>query len=165
MRRQEARGAQNAQRVVREIPGGDLAQSPGGEVREAAERVEPSPLPEIERHRVDGEVATLQVFVDRRAFDFRQIHFPLSRHAEDPRRGRRKSDRAAETRALHGARDTLGIGGDRGVDFGHGAAEQKIARGSPHDPDALTEPGADPRERGELRPPREGRRGASRPLK
>ena len=65
-RRDEARGAQHAQRVVaeRDLGRQRRAQPLRREVGEAAERVDELGLVERERHRVDGEVAAREVGLD-----------------------------------------------------------------------------------------------------
>jgi hypothetical protein len=139
VRRDKTRGAKNPQGILRE----DCTERPRAAFRptsrRGSRRGRASAAPRDRGHRVDGEVAPPEVRLDRRAFDLREVDLPLSRHAENPRRGRGELDRPAEARALHRPRDPPGIGGHGGVDFEHLAPELEVARGASYDPDFLSE--------------------------
>ena len=144
VRRQEARGAQNAQRVVREV----LAE---GDSQRSLRLRGPRGRRNGSSHCRVVRSNAIALTVKSRRFRSSSIDAPsisarstsrFARHAEHPRSadGERATRAAEARRSPSPAReDSRRRPGHRGVDFGHGAAEQEIARGAAHDPDALAE--------------------------
>ena len=129
--------ADHAQGIVVQGRRRAQTQTMGGEVVEAAQRIDELVALQRPRQRVDGEVTSAQIGLEPVAAQRRHVHLEPADHdapgAEILGRGK---DGAAEP-VGQGTRERLGGGADDDVHVAHGDAEQLIAQAAADKPALL----------------------------